>query len=205
MRKEHHTMSTLTPAEMEARYDAERSGQLYTKPAVVCPACSCENGPAHHFCDQCGAQLEEETPLSPVEEKAIDILLKRQPNDGSDRAIINWILDQAQNEQAVATWIDDQAEDTDTIAAILEECDGGENEPAGKRFCDAIDAMFDLPEALRLRAVVMLEGFLAGGTPDERFDRVVDNLSDLPDARRAAGLSLVEGFLAGVAIGNAIQ
>lgn len=75
-------MSILTQAEMEARYDAERSGQLYAKPAITCPACSCENGPAHRFCDQCGAPLATDyTPLSPAWE-AVLAITDDPTNDG---------------------------------------------------------------------------------------------------------------------------
>jgi len=65
--------------------------------------------------------------------------------------------------------------------------------------------LVELPDDLRARGVVMLEGFLASGDIDDRLDRVVDGLDDLPEDRRAAGLSLLEGFLAGVAIGSAAR
>jgi hypothetical protein len=78
------------------------------------------------------------------------------------------------------------------------------NEPSGKRFCDAIDRMFDLPDDLRAKAIVLIEGFLAAESFDQRFDRAIDNIADLPEPRRAAGLDLVEGFLTGVAIAKVL-
>jgi hypothetical protein len=80
-------MSKRTEAEMEARYDAERDGSAYIKPAPE----SIRDWIDRRLADEqapsfIGAVLEY---LSDAESRAIDILLT--PEQADEQAIADWI------------------------------------------------------------------------------------------------------------------
>jgi hypothetical protein len=186
---------TLTQAEMEAKYDAERAGTLYIKPAGDLVTAALE------FI----AQVEHDDELAIAE--AIDRMMatpeelqitRHTHHDSGERARDPWttyalgeaeidihdagggnlcipgmchdftdaapLLDLAMllADERVLEALDPSTEDTDGITAILEEIDGGERKAIDRRFDAVVDGVFDLPDALRARAVSLWEGFLDG-------------------------------------------
>jgi hypothetical protein len=135
-------MAKLTEAEMIARYDAMKSGSLWTKIVDVIT----------------NDDAAGDTPLSDTEAQAIHALYPDIPLSAGEQRCLDILL----NEGAVAAWIDRQREDTDTMIAILEELDGGDEKLIDERFDRVVDAIAELPEAQRAQAIALWEGFLAG-------------------------------------------
>jgi hypothetical protein len=68
--KEHHTMSTLTPAQQEALYDAQRSGAAWLKVQAI------TDDPTNDGAAQVWDMIIDA--ITPAESRALDILLKAQ-------------------------------------------------------------------------------------------------------------------------------
>jgi hypothetical protein len=141
---------TLTQAEMEAKYDAERSAAAYTKPAgdlitaTLEYLAEVERDDEMALADEIDRLIAEETPLSPGEEKIINLIL------AGDKRVI------------AALRAASLPEATDDMISILEEIDGGERSGIDARFDRCIDAVAELPDAQRAQAIALWEGFLSG-------------------------------------------
>jgi hypothetical protein len=182
---------TLTQAEMEARYDAERSGTAYAKPAGDLITATLEYLATDE--QAVAAWIDQHVSITHEygEEYACtnyiagSIRITRQHNGyvptggtpnmleiGGQSIDMPWTLPMLQqvhtdlgrllSDARVVAALESEPEATDDMIAILEEIDGGERKGIDARFDRCIDAVAELPDAQRAIAISMWEGFLAG-------------------------------------------
>jgi hypothetical protein len=216
---------TLTQAEMEARYDAERSGAVYVKPA-----------PGAELLDRILAlPLEEQNAVWEQAERImladeIDRLLAKpiqivRHTHDSDGVLIatpwtmytlgNAAIDVNEGSGGGNLCVYGHCIDLEfdyrplldlamllADTRLLDALDPSRNEQA---ICTWIDQQAGEPEATDDMIAILEE--IDGGEAearkgiDARFDRVIDAVAELPDAQRAQAIAMWEGFLVGCAAG----
>lgn len=168
---------TLTIAQQEAKYDAERSGAAYVKPADERVCLDILLKPTETLqITRYTRHLDGSIPSDPwtqydLGEASISIQDAGGGNICLDREMLEFddnaqLLDLGMllNDPRVLAALDPSKEDTNGIISVLEDGDGKSDAQRAldRRFDAVVDRLFDLPEAQMERGVLLLEGFVAG-------------------------------------------